>query len=255
MMQVMQQIPHEAQLAPDARATLQLLFKETLRRWDSRPWSSHRTPDSDLGIRSVKSGIALCAASLAPLQPKKGERVVDARRWLTERHETLTAALEMVGRLGVALDGPLASELIARIDSSQAAVAAAHEAFLIAAPDTVASAREALDRAQAEERALNRELGALVAACALPKAPAKELFAAAKSQTDAIISAAATGKPASALHAALSQGADAARDTHSDAHSVRLSGSDIARLWVCYEPDTDPGNLFSWRWRRFQEGR
>lgn len=225
--------------APAPARWLSDFLEDNFQAWKPPSWGAHAQVDGADRIRLVLGEID---RALAALGDRTGEREDAARAWLDETRTKLTGPLEAFeslgtwGRGGHALNGPAARAMIENITAARATTAEAQRALHLAeGAEAVKAARENLDLAESEGRAVNRALAALIEAIRFPKLPELRLFEQARSHASINGTTSALG-----LLRALEQGRDAKREE--------------AMLWICGEPKSSaPGSHYAWRWKAFVE--
>jgi hypothetical protein len=238
-------------LEPDA--SFRAILGPTLARWGNGLPPGIRVPGRPTGESGVRAELANVEAFRAALGDRRGTREDEARDWLETQRSELFRGLNAVASVGLDCDGDKAAELIEQISHMGEAVRAAEINHFASAPQDVIAAREELEKAQASERELHREIATLVRACAMPRLTDPEVYERARTETQDVLHAISRNRPATALQAALEQGARAAGVTQADTERTRRVGVAVARLWICHEP-AKSHDVFAWRWARFQEG-
>jgi len=233
-------------------------FADVLRKYGTGLHPGHVVPGTLTGVERGQRALKQIDQALEALGKRTGDRAAKARAWLEPQRAALSAALEAFETVGTECDGPAALTLCERLEHARTEVAAAERLLEYAVGTEALRARDELLVAEANRRAVDRDMSALRAACTLPSVPEPEVFKNAEVETRALAVAAARGnRPATVLQDALEQGARAAGCALAAGETVRKTARDETRLWVCYEPakpDAATEVVFSMRYARFVEG-
>jgi hypothetical protein len=226
-------------------------FERPIEKWIGPiRYSNVPGQERDVGEFKLREALTRVERELETLGSRKGARADSARSHLSALRDSLRAPLVVFESLGVSREksagtvgnltfrGPVALEHMRKQTKAREAVSAAEAVFEAADPDDVKSARDALDRAEAMQRKANRELSGLVDACRFPALPDLRAFDTAESLTSQLANLVTRGKPATALHMALDQGAGASPE--------------VAAAFIVYEPESDH-DAWKLRWVRFRE--
>jgi len=226
--------PHSTPNDLNPRADLIGFFSTPalLGRWGHATGASSRTVIP--GVAVVEESIALCRAALAQLGDRKSERADAARAWLTSTRERCSGALEALSEVALpGFPGGSFDGLVAQYSERLAVVANAERALARSTTANVKQSRENLDFSQAQLREFTQgTLEDLKVRMTWPAPPPASVFAAAESTTQDLVRVSKGSAPI-ALETALRFGRESTREE--------------ALLWVCFEPQKDPNDLFSWR--------
>ncbi len=252
-MQMIQTEPPQLNVAKEIHVFLQ----NDLSRWGYGAPGLPADPTYKQSNPQAKSGLdrldaVLRAVDNARAELGKRDRA-GASAYLDGLHSTLTTARDAFLTVGDDCDGPAAVEIIQRFTAVRGQLRGAQRAHLSAPPDRAVLAEKLSDvhLAEAHERAAIADLVKLRDTLEFPFLPLLEAFERARISTEGLRGLArATPLRASAVHAALEQGARGERsDMSSDA---RQAFETEARLWICFESTSE---LFNWRWARYSENR
>lgn len=192
--------------APRPSDAVHAALLEPLSRWVRVKQAPNSGDPGATGLERAMVSLDLLDRALTRLGDRKGDREDAARSWLEERREAIAKAVAVVESIGADFTGPRAQELAGRIASVRVAFAQASHAVAEATHETIAAARDALDRAGIDARDLDRDIAAVIESLRLPEFPQATVFDSARHDTADLEALPAKNPPPSLIARAINQG-------------------------------------------------